>query len=96
MNILVTVIVVPDGDQYMAYCPAFRGLLMDGSTIEEALDRTAAGLALYLDSLRRHDDPLPVGPYCVVDDAGPRQAHWRAPPDALVKNLEVPWALSPA
>ena len=66
MFLTVTVVVEPDGDGFLAYCPAFKGLLMGGSTVEEALDRVGDGLALYLESLERHGDPIPIGPDCAL------------------------------
>ena len=64
MFLTVTVVVEPDGDEFLAYCPAFKGLLMDGRTEEEALDRVRDGLLVYLESLERHGDPIPIGPDC--------------------------------
>ena len=91
MNIKILAIVERDGDRFHAYCPAFDGLHMDGSTEEEALHRTIDGLKWYLDSLRRHGDPLPVGPDCIIVDDRPSIQSPEIPPDPLVRYLEVQW-----
>ncbi len=66
MKIKVFAIVERDGESFHAYCPAFRGLPVDGASQEEALEDTLEALKLYMDSLHRHGDPLPVGPDCIV------------------------------
>ncbi|WP_420637078.1 type II toxin-antitoxin system HicB family antitoxin [Candidatus Palauibacter sp.] len=66
LQLTVAVVVEPDGDGFLAYCPAFKGLLMDGNTAEEALRRLSDGLTVYLDSLERRGDPIPVGPDCAI------------------------------
>jgi len=66
LNLLVTVIIERDDDRWIGHCPAFSGLLMDGKTIEETLYRVRDGLGVYLDSLERHGDPLPVGKDCAI------------------------------
>ena len=93
MTIKVSVIVEPDGDGYHAYCPAFRGLHMDGRTVEEALERAVEGLEWYLASLMRHGDPLPVGPDCQVIDGVPQIRAFAAPVGSFLEDVEVPWPL---
>ncbi len=73
MRIGISVVVEPDGDEFHAYCPAFKGLHVYGKTPGEAIERTGAALRWYLDSLERHGDPLPAGSDCMVD-AAPRGA----------------------
>lgn len=91
MKIRIFVIVEPDGDGFHAYCPAFKGLHMDGDTVEQALDRTREGLDWYLQSLKRHGDPLPVGPDCVIEDNVPVIQNIEVPPHATIRPLEVKW-----
>ena len=91
MRIKILAIVERDGDRFHAYCPAFKGLHMDGNTEQEALDRTIDGLKWYLDSLQRHGDPIPVGPDCVIVDDRPMIQNPEVPPDALIQSLEVQW-----
>ncbi len=66
MKIKVLAIVERDGESFHAYCPAFRGLHVDGASQEEALENTVEALKLYVDSLHRHGNPIPVGPDCIV------------------------------
>lgn len=92
MTIRILAIVEPDGDGFHAYCPAFKGLHMDGDTVEQALDRTRDGLVWYLQSLKRHGDPLPVGPDCIIEDNVPVIQNIEVPPHATIRPLEVKWA----
>ncbi len=57
----VEVIVERDGDGYHAYCPALKGLHMGGDTEEEALANARDAVIVYLKSLIKHGDPIPVG-----------------------------------
>ena len=57
----VRIIIEPDGDGFHAYCPALKGLHVDGDTIEEALKNAQDGATAYLESLIQHGDPIPVG-----------------------------------
>ena len=69
-EILVKVIVEPDEDGFYAHAPALPGLLIDGATQDEALERAKEGIIVYLESLHKHHQPLPVGPDLIV-----RQIH---------------------
>lgn len=69
-EILVKVIVEPDEDGFYAHAPALPGLFIDGATEDETLERTKEGIIVYLESLHKHHQPLPVGPDLVV-----RQIH---------------------
>ena len=64
----VRVVVEPDGEGFHAYCPAFKGLHVDGRSQLEALDRAGDAVSWYLSSLEKHREPLPIGDYCEVDD----------------------------
>lgn len=66
LYLLVTVIIERDDDKWFGHCPAFSGLLMDGKTIDETLQRVRDGLDVYLESLERHGDPLPIGKDCAI------------------------------
>ena len=46
MRIKVSVVVEPDGEGFHAYCPAFKGLHIDGATEQEAVERTCKALEL--------------------------------------------------
>ena len=57
----VMIIVEPDGEGFHAFCPSLKGLHVDGKTKEEALHNAAKTAILYLESLIRHGDPIPIG-----------------------------------
>ena len=55
----VEVFIEPDSDGYHAFCPAFKGLHMDGKTEKEALHNTIEALKAYIRSLIKYGDPIP-------------------------------------
>lgn len=64
----VEVIVEPDEDGFHAFCPALKGLHVDGGTREEAVANARDAVLAYVASLIKHGDPLPLG-VVDVDDA---------------------------
>lgn len=71
LTIEILVVLEPDGDGYYACCPALKGLHVGGDTEEETLDHAKDGSILYLNSLTRNRQPLPVGVGCVVEKDRP-------------------------
>lgn len=65
-KISVRCIIEPDGNGFHAYAPALPGLHADGDTKEEARDHLEEGIVVYLESLHKHRQPLPVGPDLIV------------------------------
>lgn len=63
MRFAVQVVVEPDGGQFHAYAPALKGLHVSGATEEEALKNARDAVVAYLQSLVKHGDPIPVGPW---------------------------------
>jgi len=57
----VDIVVEPDDDGFHAFCPALKGLHVGGESEQEALKNAVDGAMLYLRSLIRHGDPIPVG-----------------------------------
>lgn len=57
----VDIAIEPDDGEFHAYCPALKGLHVDGRTEEEALKNAVHAVELHLKSLIRHGDPIPVG-----------------------------------
>jgi len=57
----VTLIVEPDEDRFHAYCPALKGLHVEGATEDEACKNAADAAIAYLKSLIKHGDPIPLG-----------------------------------
>lgn len=90
INIRVTTIIEPDDDGFHAYCPAFPGLHIDGPTIEETKRRTIPAIELYLVSLAKHGDPIPVGPHCVVEGEKVTVSVYGASPNTILEEIDVP------
>jgi antitoxin HicB len=44
---------------FIAECPALPGCISDGKTREEALRNIREAMEAYLESLRKHDEPIP-------------------------------------
>jgi len=44
---------------YVAECPALPGCISQGRTREEALENIKDAIKGYLESLRKHDEPIP-------------------------------------
>ena len=61
-HVSVQIIVAKDEEIFHAYAPALKGLHVDGATQEEAIENVKEAIAVYLESLRKHGDPLPEGP----------------------------------
>ena len=57
----VDVVVEPDDGVFHAYCPALKGLHVGGQTEDEALENVKDAVELYLMSLIKHGEPIPVG-----------------------------------
>lgn len=58
-TLTIEIIVELDEDEFHAFCPALKGLHVDGCTQAEALKNAADAVSLYVESLIRHGDPLP-------------------------------------
>ena len=69
-EISVRCIIESDENGFHGYAPALPGLHIDGETEEEAQNRIEEGIVVYLESLHKHNQPLPVGPDLIV-----RQVH---------------------
>jgi predicted RNase H-like HicB family nuclease len=83
-----TVIVEPDGQSYHAFCPAFKGLHVDGTTEKKAVRNAANAAAVYIESLITNGEPLPLGPYCSVHQ---EEQIPTVPRGALLHYLELQW-----
>lgn len=82
MMVSVAIVIEPDGEGFFAYAPALKGLLMDGSTETEALERAKEGVRVYLESLHRQGEPLPEGPGISVHPENP---------EASVQHVTMQW-----
>ena len=70
MRVQVYIVVEPDENGFHAYAPVLPGLHADGRTEDEAIQNAAELATLYLASMVKHGDPLPIG--CVTEGEGPR------------------------
>jgi predicted RNase H-like HicB family nuclease len=58
------VIIEPDEDGvFVAECPALPGCISQGATRSEALSNIKDAMAGYIESLRKHDEPIPPSVY---------------------------------
>jgi len=65
------IIVEPDEDGvFVAECPALPGCVSQGVTRTEALANIRDAIAGYLESLRRHDEPIPPSIYEEIVEVG--------------------------
>ncbi|GEM_PF-5580483 len=56
----VDVVVEPDDPGHHAYAPAFKGLHVDGDTVEEALENARGAIDLYVQDMIECGEPIPV------------------------------------
>jgi predicted RNase H-like HicB family nuclease len=49
-----------DGERYYAYCPCLKGVHVDGETKEEAIENAKLAAVLYIKSLIKHGEPIPI------------------------------------
>ena len=54
------VLIEPDEDgKFVATCPMLPGCISEGDTRQEALANIREAIAAYIESLRKHDEPVP-------------------------------------
>lgn len=46
---------------YVVWCPALPGCVSQGETVDEALEMIKDAIQGYLESLKKHGDPVPPG-----------------------------------
>jgi len=88
LKVSIAVEVERDGDSFYAHCPGLKGLHVDGATEEEAVQNAMEAASLYVDSILRHNDPLPIGAYFSAEEQFLRPSSERR---SLSRNVEVPW-----
>ena len=88
LKVSIAVEVEKDGDLFYAHCPGLKGLHVDGATEEEAVQNAVEAASLYVDSILRHNDPLPIGTYFSAEEHLVRPSAKRR---SLSRNVEVPW-----
>ena len=58
-----------------------------GATEEEALENVKEAIGVYLESLSKHGDPIPVGPDLTVH----KEERIEVPIGAFRQNVTIPW-----
>ena len=61
INLSIRVTIEPDDGGFYAYCPDLDDVYTCGDTPEEALNNIKDMIEAYLESLVKHDEPIPVG-----------------------------------
>lgn len=82
----IDIVVEPDEGGFHAFCPALKGLHVDGSTEEEAIQNAADAAMIHLESLIKHGDPIPVG---VTTELVPTDKQTHAGRHAHTKSLAL-------
>ena len=70
MRVQIRIMVEPDGTEFHAYAPALPGLHSSGQTEQEAVANTLELVSVYLASMLKHGDPLPIG--CMTGEGAKR------------------------
>lgn len=83
-HVSVQIIVAKDEGTFHAYAPALKGLHVDGATQEEAVENVKEAIAVYLESLHKHGNPLPEGPGLVIQRIN-------VPNGASLQNVTMQW-----
>jgi len=60
LNFLVRIVIEKDEPGYHAFTPSLKGLHLSGDTPEEALVNAKEATALFLKSMLKHGDPIPL------------------------------------
>lgn len=61
LRLRVGIVIEEDEGKYHAFCPTLKGLHVEGETEAEALRLAKDAVSVHLDSLVRHNDPIPLG-----------------------------------
>ena len=75
-----TVVVEKSPNNFAAYVPDLPGCVATGSTREELLDEIREAIALHIESLREHGEPVPEPQTAVVVDADANAALGKGSP----------------
>jgi antitoxin HicB len=49
-----------DGGGYVVSCPSLAGCYSQGDTVEEALENIREAIEAYVESLKKHGEPIPA------------------------------------
>ncbi len=88
LRLKLTVIIEQDDGAWHAFCPALKGLHVDGDTQEEALTNAIEAAKVYINSLAMHRESLPIGSDFSVDV---EEQIPTVPRGALLRHIELQW-----
>ena len=60
INFEVGIIIEKDNMGYIAYCPALKGLIVEGQSEKEVKQNFEDAFISYINSALKHRDPLPI------------------------------------
>ena len=86
LTLTISAIIEPDEGGFHGYCPALKGLHVDGATEEETLKNLTDAIEVHIISLVKCGDPLPIGPDLTV-----HHVETRIPKTAILRNLTLAW-----
>jgi predicted RNase H-like HicB family nuclease len=84
ISLSILLVVEKDGKKFHGFAPALKGLHVDGKTLADTLRHAGEAIQVYLDSLERTGDPLPVSPYI-------RVSYRRRRPRPILRTVNVQW-----
>jgi len=84
----ILVVIEPDGPGFHAYCPALKGLHVNGDSMQETIEFAEEAIISYLESLFKHGDPIPIGPGLQMEEHFPPLA-----PNAVTELLTIQWPI---
>lgn len=87
MLMKITIVVEKDEPGFHAWCPALKGLHTAGETVEEAISNAREAVLLYLESLVRHGEPIPVGTDLSIE----RKEPLPPVPAWMIREITVQW-----
>lgn len=86
IKLTVSVVLEHHEDGVIAYAPAFKGLCIGEENEEKALNVIGKGIIKYLESMRIHGEPIPLGPDLTVEK-------FSVPDKAQSKNVDILWPI---
>ena len=87
ITVRVTVIIEQDGEYFYAHAPSLSGLHVFGESESEAFENSRAAIIGYLNSLNKHNEPIPIGPDLTID----REIAFPDVPAQMVREINIPW-----
>lgn len=95
IRLKVKILVEKDEDSYHAYCPELKGLHVGGESEKDALNNAVEAVQMYLESLVKHNEPIPVGlldgePWSFRGWLRDKFGHWSR--ESYVREVQLPVA----